>query len=156
MTSAKEDDLTMRWVVGERASQNGRRAVWRCEVRPSAPRDIVSCCQPAGEIDQSLPRRIVSDLVKDDVQVRSRSSLGFVRGTTQQRAFAAGGDGSIGPGDVRQGKLLAPGRLPFLGKMVGPSAYARIEHDHVIFGNLHQRMFLRECRVIVKGSPQEK
>src|SRR5207248_8645934 len=99
MTSAKEHDLTIQRVVGERASQNGRGAVWRCEVRPSAPRDIVSRGQPAGEINQSVARRTVSDLVKDDVQVGSRSSLGLVCGATQQRALAAGGNGRIGPGD---------------------------------------------------------
>lgn len=95
-------------------------------------------------------------LIKDEVQIGARRRLGIIGGTAHNRPFASGGDAGVSPRDIGEGQALAPLSGPCRREFVPPLRDGRVEGNHVVFGRLHQGLFLEKLRVVVHEAPQEK
>src|SRR5438093_12890711 len=103
------------------SAEHGRRRTARLEVGPAPLQDVVGCRQTAGEEDERPRRRMVRDLIEDEVQIRSWHAFGLRGPTPEENAFAAGGNAGIGARKGRERRFPAPGRFALLREMVAPA-----------------------------------
>src|SRR5579863_5939935 len=95
MAAAKEHDLVMNRIVGQRAAEHRRRRMLRREIGPTTRRRVVLGCESAGEIDEGMHRRLEGDLVENEIEIGPRRAFFVVGGAAQDGTLAAAGDSGV-------------------------------------------------------------